>query len=793
VRRPGRPRGAPGTAGTTHAWRVPRSAVELEQPVTPSIAAPRPAAEHGWHLVQFYEQDAFLVDEVGKFFQAALLRGDAALLIATPEHRQAIAAHRASNAGPRRATGSSGEPAMFDAREMLGRFMVGGRPDEALFLACVGATVRRASEGGKRRVAAFGEMVALLVEDGNTEGALRLEGLWNELGTASPLSLMCAYPMRLFGGSEHIESFRHVCALHGAVRPVEGPPPQIDAQIASLTLAELQQKTIALRSEIDRRTDAEAALQRRESHDATARRELERAERERNNLLMQAPVAAALLEGPRHVFRLANPRFHEFAGKAALVGRTCAAALPGPVRPWLVDVLDQVYASGVAFVAEEYAVPYIGRNMAEPEQRFFKFNVEPLRAPLGAVYGTMVIAVDVTELVRARMAVERVDAERTRLLEDLRRASSAKDEFLAMLGHELRNPLAPIVTALQLMKMRGDIASSKEQAIIQRQVDHLIRLVDDLLDVSRITRGKVELRKETVTIAQVVTKAVEMASMLFEQRGHHLAIDVPPIGLPWHGDATRLAQVIANLLTNAARYTEPGGNVWLHACKDGADVVISVRDDGRGMEPELLAHAFDLFFQGQQGVDRSEGGLGIGLALVRNLVELHGGTVGAHSEGRGKGCEFTVRLPANVAAEGGESGLPLPAEPRPAPAGEGRHVLIVDDNVDAADSLAALLQARGHHVKVVYDPVAAIRLARGFAPDLALLDIGLPVMDGYELATQLRQLPALGVARFVALTGYGQSGDRERSIAAGFDHHLVKPVHVDELVRLVERVPASPR
>jgi signal transduction histidine kinase len=595
--------------------------------VNPSIAAPRPAADPGWHLVQFYEQDAFLVDEVGKFFQAALLRGDAALLIATPEHRQAVASHQASKAGPGIGIDTVGEPAMFDAREMLGRFMVDGLPEEALFLASVGAAVRRASNGGKRRVAAFGEMVALLVEDGNTQGALRLEELWNELGSANPLSLMCAYPMRLFGGSEHVESFRHVCALHGVVRPVEGARPEPDADIASLTLAQLQQKTIALHNEIDRRVAAE----------------------------------------------------------------------------------------------------------------------------------------------------------------------TAKDEFLAMLGHELRNPLAPIVTALQLMKMRGDIASSKEQAIIQRQVDHLIRLVDDLLDVSRITRGKVQLRKETVTIAQVVTKAVEMASMLFEQRGHHLAIDVPPIGLPWHGDATRLAQVIANLLTNAARYTEPGGNVWLRACKDGAEVVISVRDDGRGMEPELLAHAFDMFFQGQQGVDRSEGGLGIGLALVRNLVELHGGTVTARSEGRGKGCEFTVRLPANVAAEGNEPDSPLVAEPRPARAGEGRHVLIVDDNVDAADSLAALLQAHGHHVKVVYDPVAAIRLARGFTPDLALLDIGLPVMDGYELATQLRQMPALGAARFVALTGYGQSGDRERSIAAGFDHHFVKPVQVDELVRLVERVPASPR
>jgi signal transduction histidine kinase len=636
-------------------WK-PCSAVELEQPVNPSIAIPRPVAEHGWHLVQFYERDAFLVDEVGKFFQASLLRGDAALLIATPEHRQAVAAHRALNG---MSEDSQGELAMFDAREMLARFMVGGLPDEALFLASVGATVRRACQGGTRRVAAFGEMVALLVEDGQTEGALRLEALWNELGAATPLSLMCAYPMRLFGGSEHVESFRHVCALHGAVRPVEGPRPEPDSDIASLTLAELQQKTIALHNEIDRRVAAEAALRRRED-------ELSDWERERNS-------------------------------------------------------------------------------------------------------------------------------ERIRLLADLHRASSAKDEFLAMLGHELRNPLAPIVTALQLMKMRGELASSKEQAIIQRQVDHLIRLVDDLLDVSRITRGQVQLRKETVAIAQVVAKAVEMAGMLFERRGHHLAIDVAPIGLTWHGDATRLAQVVANLLTNAARYTEPGGKVWLRARQEGAQVVIGVRDNGRGMEPEQLAHAFDLFFQGRQGVDRSEGGLGIGLALVRNLVELHGGTVTARSEGLGQGCEFTVRLPADVAAQDAGPRPPVPAEPRPAPAGEVRHVMIVDDNVDAADSLAALLQARGHHVQVVYDPVAALDLARGFAPDLALLDIGLPVMDGYELASQLRQLPALGLARFVALTGYGQSGDRERSVAAGFDHHLVKPVQVDELVRLVERAPSSPR
>jgi signal transduction histidine kinase len=446
-------------------------------------------------------------------------------------------------------------------------------------------------------------------------------------------------------------------------------------------------------------------------------------------------------------------------------------------------VLDHVFETGEPFVAHEFGIWMDRQAHGVLEECFFKFNLEPLRAPDGTVYGMMAVAIDISELVHSRRVLEQSHAERSKLLDELHAASQAKDEFLAMLGHELRNPLSPIVTALQLMKMRGDMQSSKEQAIIQRQVDHLIRLVDDLLDVSRITRGKVELRSESVEIAQVLAKSVEMASMLFEQRRHRLTIEVASTGLLWRGDATRLAQVVSNLLTNAARYTDPGGDVRLVATRQGDQIAISVRDSGRGLSAELRPRVFELFFQGHQGVDRAEGGLGIGLALVKNLVELHGGTVEAHSEGPGCGSEFIVRLPM-MGAEGRTAD-----EVRPEGSireAASRRILIVDDNADAADMVGTLLRASGHRVVVAHDPVDALGLVEAFGPEIALLDIGLPVMDGYELAARLRE-KTRSPCRLFALTGYGQDADRKRSEAAGFDGHLVKPVDTHVLFEIVNQ------
>jgi signal transduction histidine kinase len=378
-----------------------------------------------------------------------------------------------------------------------------------------------------------------------------------------------------------------------------------------------------------------------------------------------------------------------------------------------------------------------------------------------------------------------------RLAYEREQAMRVKDEFLAMLGHELRNPLAPITTALGLMKLRGDTKTSAEQQIIRRQVDHLTRLVDDLMDVARITRGAVELRTMTVELSTVLMNAIEMATPILEQRSHRLAIDVALHGLEWRGDPTRLAQVVANLLTNAARYTEPGGDIRLAAARDDDAITISVTDNGSGMTAELLPRVFDMFVQGEHRQGGFSGGLGIGLTLVKNLVQLHGGEVVATSEGLGKGSQFVVRLPAparDIVAAGIRN--------RPegvAPSADGaKRILVVDDNVDGADTVALVLRLSGHEVRVAYDPAAALVSCQEHPPDVAVLDIGLPVMDGYELARQMRQLPSMRTAHFIALTGYGRDHDARQSSDAGFAEHLVKPVSPDLLIALVARVALAP-
>jgi PAS domain S-box-containing protein len=366
-------------------------------------------------------------------------------------------------------------------------------------------------------------------------------------------------------------------------------------------------------------------------------------------------------------------------------------------------------------------------------------------------------------------------------------ANRAKDEFLAMLGHELRNPLTPIVTALQIMKLRADTKSSREQQVIERQVHHMQRLVDDLLDVSRITRGKIEIKRQLVDLRDVVATAIEIASPLLEQRHHHLDVDVPSERLCVEGDDARLAQVFANLITNAAKYTQPGGHITVHVQKTPPQALVEVVDDGAGIASELMPRLFDLFVQGAQGSDRAGGGLGIGLSLVRSLVELHGGTVHAESEGLGRGSTFAVQLPLAARVE-------LPAqtnESEPlAPAACARRILLVDDNLDALDLLAELLRSLGHEVRTAPDGPSALTMAREFGPDLAVVDIGLPVMDGYELATRLREDLGESTPRLIALTGYGQYGDRARSSEAGFDTHLVKPVDMNKLVETLQSVRA---
>ncbi|HEY5956720.1 MAG TPA: response regulator [Polyangiaceae bacterium] len=374
---------------------------------------------------------------------------------------------------------------------------------------------------------------------------------------------------------------------------------------------------------------------------------------------------------------------------------------------------------------------------------------------------------NMTAQVRARIEIDclRVAAES---------ANRAKDEFLAMLGHELRNPLSPILTALQLMKLQGPDASARARSVIERQVTHLTRLVDDLLDVSRLARGKVELKTERLEMADIVAKAIEMASPLLEQRNHRLTVELPRHGLKVNGDAPRLSQAVSNLLTNAAKYTPAGGNIGIRAEKAERDVILSVHDSGIGIAPEVLPHIFDLFIQERQTIDRSQGGLGLGLSIVRNLIERHGGKVTARSEGTGRGSEFIVQLPLVVT----DTEPPCLAVSSTAPSSLpiAHRILIVDDNEDGAEMLAEALAQKGCITRVAHDGPSALDVASYFLPDVAFLDIGLPVMDGYELASQLRAIPGLDAVRLIAVTGYGQESDREKSLEAGFHHHLVKPV-----------------
>jgi signal transduction histidine kinase/ActR/RegA family two-component response regulator len=362
-------------------------------------------------------------------------------------------------------------------------------------------------------------------------------------------------------------------------------------------------------------------------------------------------------------------------------------------------------------------------------------------------------------------------------------ASRAKDEFLAMLGHELRNPLSPILTAVQLMKMRGETSAAREHAIIERQVGHLIHLVDDLLDISRITRGKVELEKKPVKLASIVSKAIETASPLLEDRRHHLEVALPADEIWIEGDEIRLCQVITNLLTNAVKYTHLGGHIRIGARCEGGEAVISIRDNGIGIGPELLPHVFDLFVQGMRTSDRAAGGLGLGLALVRTLIGMHGGRVAAASDGPERGSEFTVHLPTLALSAIVPSEVERP--PRARLQVTARRVLVVDDNQDAAALLGQMLESVGHQVLVANDGPGAIEALANFHPEIAILDIGLPVMDGYELAGVLRERLGRNV-RLMAVTGYGQEQDRARAELAGFDAHFVKPVGLNPLLTAIE-------
>jgi PAS domain S-box-containing protein len=735
--------------------------------VSEVIAQPRSeVASPQDHAVRFYDHDGPLLDEVAEFLDSSLRAGGLALAIATPGH-QAELRRRLSGFGGRAGdtnTWFTGELIVWDAQATLRRFMVAGRPDRARFEAVIGEALSKLPAGTP--VHAFGEMVAILCQQGDYDAALALEGLWNDLARRHRFSLFCAYPRRLFSGEDRALAFRHVCAAHSRVMPtVAGAP----AGGALADATELHAQVLALQAEVERLKQAEQTLRERE-RDMTDF--LENA----SEGIHKVSADGTILYANRAELEMLAYQWGEY------VGHNIAEFY---VDPQLVHgILERLRAGET--LRDQPALLRCGDGSHKPV--LICSNAYCVGGEL--VY-TRCFTRDATERValqqaqaRERELLERSAAEREQMLAKLQEASRAKDEFLAMLGHELRNPLSPIVMALQLMRMRGDTGTAREQAIIQRQVDHMVRLVDDLLDISRITRGKIELKRERADVCTVLARAVEQASLLLEQRQHHLETDIEA-GLTCSCDPVRMAQVVSNLLTNAARYTEAGGHIRLSARRDADhQLVIGVSDTGRGISPEMLPRLFDLFFQGPRGVDRAEGGLGIGLALVRSIVELHGGTVEAHSKGVGRGSEFVIRLPWEAGHDKSQAESLLTGS-APDVASRPRRVLLVDDNEDAAHTMADLLRQAGHHVSVHTDPIAALQALDRAAPEVAILDIGLPVIDGYELGSRVRQACGPGCT-LVALTGYGQEGDKAKARAAGFDHHLTKPVAPEEVLALLQ-------
>jgi PAS domain S-box-containing protein len=488
-------------------------------------------------------------------------------------------------------------------------------------------------------------------------------------------------------------------------------------------------------------------------------------------LLNEAPLGVYLVDADFRI-REMNPTARDaFSGIPDLIGRDFEEVIhlvwPRPYADEVVNRFRHTLETGEPHLRPEHIEKRLDRGVTE----YYEWQINRIAGPDGR-YGVVCYFRDISVHVRARNALQFADRQ--------------KDEFLAMLAHELRNPLAPIQNASALLAAAA-LKEPRAQfsiGVIKRQVTQLTRLVDDLLDVSRITQGRIELKREPLELGSIVAQALEVVDPLFRERRHRVSIASGYQPLYVLGDNARLVQCVGNVLTNSAKYTDPDGEIRIRSYFDGGMAVLQVTDNGLGIPPDLLPRIFDLFVQSERTLDRSQGGLGIGLSVVKRLIEMHGGEVAARSDGAGHGAIFEIRLP-------------LIERPHVSPTGESpphiapRRILIVDDNIDAADTLALLLAIEGHDTRVAYESAAALAVARNFQPDIILLDIGLPGMNGYEVAQAMRSFPDLSGVRLIALTGYGKSEDQQRTKAAGFDDHLVKPVDAASLAEALSH--ASPR
>jgi PAS domain S-box-containing protein len=702
------------------------------------------------HVVQFYDDEAFPLDAIGRFVGPALGAGEACLIIATAPHHAQIARQLAARGFDLSALSEQGRYVALDAAETLSRFMVDGWPDERRFVEVVGATVARAVAAGQvPHVHAFGEMVALLCAEGRPEAAIRLEELWNDLAKTLSFSLLCAYPLAAFRAQTYGATLLRICGAHSRAFPSEGLNGHDDRLGFIVGPPENAQ---ALETQVMGREIAQARLA----------------------AIVESSDDAIVSKSLDGIVTSWNPAAERMFGwtSAEAVGRHITLIIPRERHSEEDEVLSRIRRGEMVDHFDTIRITKDGRLLN------ISLTISPIRDSDGRIVGASKIARDIT-------GKKRLEAELSEKLLELADVDRRKDEFLAMLGHELRNPLSAVRNAVVTARLDP---SRRDRAldIAYRQTDQLARLVDDLLDVARITHGRMTLRMETVRLAGVLERAAETTRDLVEARAHLLTLALPDEPLHVNGDPSRLEQIVVNLITNAAKYTEQGGRIEVMARREGEQAVLRVRDNGVGIAPEMLPRVFDLFAQAQRGPARVEGGLGIGLTVVQRLVELHGGRVEVTSEGLGRGSEFRVSFPCVPVADASA------APDRSAGEAHGRpvRVLVVDDNADVAEGLMMLLELLGHRVRVAHDGLAALEAVRTSAPDLMLVDIGLPGMDGYEVARSVRQDSRLKGVVLVALTGYGRDEDKRKAIEAGFDDHLVKPLTVETFQKLLGRLEA---
>ena len=706
------------------------------------------------HLVQFYEDDSFLLDTVSRWLFDGLSAGDASVFIGTEAHRNGLERRLRTRGLDLSRLHKQGRYVPLDAADTLSKFASDGWPDETRFSSVIGTVVAlttRASQTGQVR--AFGEMVALMWMEGNREAAVRLEEIWGSFVKTHLLSLCCAYPLNVFRSDTDERLFLKVCGEHSQVIPAESYTALATPEERRRSITLLQHKAKVLETESAGRKEAEHSLHLRQKELAD---------------FLENAVEGVHQLGPDGRILWANP------AQLGLLG----------------------------YPAEEYVGHHIGEFYLQHEcfdefwrrlmagEIVYDFAAE-LRCKDASIKHVLIHSSGHWEdgkFLYTRCFIRDV-TERVRLEEDLKKtiarlaeADRRKDEFLAMLGHELRNPLCAVQNAIATARL-DESRRGRVLEIAGRQTELLGRLVNDLLDAARITQGKITLRKEPVYVSQIVERAVEQARSLLESRRQELVVSLASETdtAQVDADSVRLQQIIGNLVHNAAKFTQPGGRIEVMAELKGDEVVIRVSDNGAGISAEVLSRVFDLFAQADTSLVRVNGGLGIGLTLVKQLVEMHGGRVQAKSGGLGKGSEFEVWLPllANSRHEA------IPAE-QPEASGCSR-VLIVEDNADAAESLMMVLELFGHQVTVAANGLEALDAMRTRGFDAALVDIGLPDIDGYEVARRIRALRTSKTVMLAALTGYGQREDKQKALSAGFDQHLMKPVDMSQLQAFLGR------